>query len=109
MLGIEATGVVAECRGGEFAVGQQVMAMMGGMRRTFDGGYAHYTCVPARRVLPFTSELDWVTLGAVPEMLQTAYGSLTIGLAAQPGETILIRGGTSSVGMAAAVLTGSKT
>ena len=104
VLGIEATGVVAECPGGEFAVGQQVMAMMGGMGRTFDGGYADYTCVPARQVLPFTSELDWATLGAVPEMLQTAYGSLTIGLAAEPGETILIRGGTSSVGMAAAVL-----
>ena len=43
-------------------------------------------------------------LGAVPEMLQTAYGSLTVGLDAQPGQTLLIRGGTSSVGMAAAVL-----
>jgi NADPH:quinone reductase-like Zn-dependent oxidoreductase len=37
-------------------------------------------------------------------MLQTAFGSLTIGLDAQPGQSILIRGGTSSVGMAAAVL-----
>ena len=77
--------------------------MMGGMGRTFDGGYAEYTCVPARQVVPFTS-LDWATLGAVPEMLQTAYGSLTIGLDAQPGQSILIRGGTSSVGMATAEL-----
>jgi NADPH:quinone reductase len=46
VLGIEATGVVASCPGGEFAVGQQVMAMMGGMGRVFDGGYAEYTCVP---------------------------------------------------------------
>jgi NADPH2:quinone reductase len=78
--------------------------MMGGMGRTFDGGYAEYTCVPARQVVPFTSSLDWATLGAVPEMLQTAYGSLTIGLDAQRGQSILIRGGTSSVGMATAVL-----
>ena len=78
--------------------------MMGGMGRTFDGGYAEYTCVPAGQVIPFTSDLDWATLGAVPEMLQTAYGSLTVGLDAQPGQTLLIRGGTSSVGMAAAVL-----
>ena len=78
--------------------------MMGGMGRTFDGGYAEYTCVPARQVVPFTSSLDWATLGAVPEMLQTAYGSLTIGLDAQPGQSILIRGGTSSVGMATAEL-----
>jgi NADPH:quinone reductase-like Zn-dependent oxidoreductase len=78
--------------------------MMGGMGRTFDGGYAEYTCVPARQVIPFASDLEWSTLGAVPEMLQTAYGSLTVGLDAQSGQSILIRGGTSSVGMAAAVL-----
>ncbi|HEV7979139.1 zinc-binding alcohol dehydrogenase family protein [Amycolatopsis sp.] len=104
VLGIEATGVVAECPGGEFEAGQQVVAMMGGMGRTFDGGYAEYTCVPASQVIAFRSELDWSVLGAVPEMLQTAYGSLTIGLDAQPGQAILIRGGTSSVGMATAVL-----
>lgn len=104
VLGIEATGLVADCPGGEFARGQQVAAMMGGMGRVFDGGYAEYTCVPVSQVIPFTSELDWATLGAVPEMLQTAYGSLTVGLDAQPGQTILIRGGTSSVGMATAVL-----
>jgi NADPH:quinone reductase-like Zn-dependent oxidoreductase len=104
VLGIEATGVVAHCPGGEFAVGQQVVTMMGGMGRTFDGGYADYTCVPASQVIPFASDLAWSTLGAVPEMLQTAYGSLAVGLDAQPGQSILIRGGTSSVGMAAAVL-----
>ena len=104
VLGIEATGIVAEAPGGEFPVGHKVMAMMGGMGRIFDGGYAEYTCVPAGQVIPFVSELDWVTLGAVPEMLQTASGSLTIGLDAQPGETLLIRGGTSSIGMATAVL-----
>jgi NADPH:quinone reductase-like Zn-dependent oxidoreductase len=104
VLGIEATGVVVSCPGGEFAPGQQVMAMMGGMGRVFDGGYAEYTCVPARQALAFHSDLDWATLGAVPEMLQTAYGSLTIGLDARSGQSILIRGGTSSVGMATAVL-----
>ena len=102
--GIEATGTVSACPGGEFTVGQQVATMMGGMGRTFDGGYAEYTCVPATQVIPFSSDLDWATLGAVPEMLQTAYGSLTIGLDAQPGQSILVRGGTSSVGMATAVL-----
>jgi NADPH2:quinone reductase len=104
VLGIEATGVVAQCPGGELPVGQQVATMMGGMGRTFDGGYAEYTCVPASQVIPFASDLEWSTLGAVPEMLQTAYGSLIVGLDAQPGQSILIRGGTSSVGMAAAVL-----
>jgi NADPH:quinone reductase len=102
--GIEATGIVAESPGGEFEVGQQVVAMMGGMGRTFDGGYAEYTCVPASQVIAFQSDLPWDVLGAVPEMLQTANGCLTIGLDAQPGQTLLIRGGTSSVGLATAVL-----
>jgi NADPH:quinone reductase len=102
--GIEAVGVVEECPGGEFAPGQQAAALMGGMGRAFDGGYAEYTCVPAGQVVPFRSGLDWSVLGAVPEMLQTAYGSLDVGLDAQPGQSILVRGGTSSVGMATAVL-----
>jgi NADPH:quinone reductase len=104
VLGIEATGVVAAAPGGEFPVGAQVVALMGGMGRTFDGGYAEYTCVPASQVIAFRSQLDWAVLGAVPEMLQTANGSLTVGLDAQAGQSLLIRGGTSSVGMAAAVL-----
>lgn len=106
--GIEATGVVAACPGGELAAGQQVVAMMGGMGRSFDGGYAEFTCVPVGQVIPFESELPWTTLGAVPEMLQTAYGALTVGLDVQPGQTLLIRGGTSSVGLTAAILGGRR-
>jgi NADPH:quinone reductase len=104
VLGIEATGVIEDCPGGEFAAGQQVAALMGGMGRAFDGGYAEYTCVPVGQVVPFASSLDWPVLGAIPEMLQTANGSLHIGLDAKAGQTLLVRGGTSSVGMASAVL-----
>jgi len=104
VLGIEATGTVVACPGGEYSTGQQVAALMGGMGRTFDGGYAEFTCVPVRQVVPFSSALDWAVLGAVPEMLQTARGSLTVGLDAQRGQSLLVRGGTSSVGMATAVL-----
>lgn len=104
VLGIEAVGEVVNCPGGEWTEGQQVAAMMGGMGRVFDGGYAEYTCVPVSQVVPFSSKLDWSTVGAVPEMLQTSYGSLTVGLDAKSGQSLLIRGGTSSVGMATAVL-----
>src|SRR6478609_5190245 len=86
------------------AVGQQVVTMMGGMGRSFDGGYAEFTCVPVAQAIALRSELPWTTVGAVPEMLQTAYGALTVGLDVQPGQTLLIRGGTSSVGLTAAIL-----
>jgi NADPH:quinone reductase-like Zn-dependent oxidoreductase len=104
VLGIEATGTVEACPGDEYSKGQQVCAMMGGMGRTIDGGYAEYTCVSASNVHAFTSSLPWSTLGAIPEMLQTSYGSLTVGCDGQTGQSILIRGGTSSIGMATAVL-----
>jgi len=104
VLGIEAAGTIDADPSGTFRPGQQVMTMMGGMGRSFDGGYAEYTCVTVGQVIPFRSDLDWATLGAIPEMLQTAYGSLTVGLDVQAGQSILIRGGTSSVGMTAVVL-----
>lgn len=102
--GLEAVGLVVEAPGGEFPVGAQVAALMGGMGRTFDGGYAEYVSVPAELIVPFTSSLDWDVLGAVPEMLQTAAGSLRVGLEAIAGQSLLIRGGTSSVGLAIATL-----
>ena len=60
--------------------------------------------MPVAQTVRFESDLPWDVLGAVPEMLQTAYGSLTVGLDVRAGQTLLVRGGTSSVGMAAAVL-----
>jgi NADPH:quinone reductase-like Zn-dependent oxidoreductase len=102
--GIEAAGVVVDAPGGQFAAGQQVITMMGGMGREFDGGYAQYVVVPAGQVIPFRSSLPWEILGAVPEMLQTANGSLTTGVDGKPGQSLLIRGGTSSVGLTLAVL-----
>ncbi|MEV6446894.1 zinc-binding alcohol dehydrogenase family protein [Amycolatopsis sp. NPDC051716] len=100
--GIEAVGIVDA--GGDFTPGQQVATMMGGMGRTFDGGYAEYTLVPENQVIPFRSGLPWEVLGQVPETLQTAYGSLTTGLDLQEGQTLLIRGGTSALGFATATL-----
>jgi NADPH:quinone reductase-like Zn-dependent oxidoreductase len=101
VLGIEAVGVVDDAADPDLAVGQQVATLMGGMGRVFDGGYAEYTVVPRGQVIPFTSELSWDIIGAVPETLQTAYGSLSTGLDLQPSQSLLVRGGTSSVGLAA--------
>lgn len=104
VLGIEAVGVVEEAPGGEIAPGAVVATGMGGMGRAFDGGYAEYTCVPASNVHVVHADLPWEILGALPEMLQTAWGSLFRALRLQHGERLLVRGGTTSVGLAAAAI-----
>jgi len=101
VLGIECVGIVEEAPNTPFQTGQSVAAIMGGMGRKFDGGYAEYTCVPESSVFPLTADLEWAILGAIPEMFQTAWGSLHTALEIQPKQTLLIRGGTSSVGMTA--------
>ena len=104
ILGIEAVGQVVEAPSREFPGGQIVATAMGGMGRQFDGSYAEYTCVPASQVQALETKLDWSTVAALPEMLQTAWGSLHTALQIESGQSILIRGGTTSVGLAAAVL-----
>jgi NADPH:quinone reductase-like Zn-dependent oxidoreductase len=102
--GIECVGIVEEDPSGKYKKGQQVASIMGGMGRDFDGSYAEYTLVPEKIVLPFHSELPWVTLGAIPEMFQTVSGSLRQALEVKKNEVLLIRGGTSSIGMLACQL-----
>jgi NADPH:quinone reductase-like Zn-dependent oxidoreductase len=126
VLGIEAAGVVEKCPSGKFKPGQkvsppqdvsrilrdtfadtilrelQVASAMAGMGREFNGGYAEYTCPKAANTQLLETGLDWTVIGAVPEMLQTSYGSLFKALKLKKTDRLLVRGGTTSVGLAAA-------
>jgi NADPH:quinone reductase-like Zn-dependent oxidoreductase len=104
ILGIEAVGLVEEAPGNEFAKGDAVATAMGGMGREFDGSYAEYTCVPATQIQTLKPGPAWDILGALPEMLQTAWGSLFKALRLEKADRLLIRGGTTSVGLAAAAI-----
>jgi NADPH:quinone reductase len=105
ILGIEGAGVIAEtCKNSKFKVGQKVITMMGGIGRSLDGSYAKYTLVKEENIIPFESDLDCSIIGALPEMLQTAYGSLSQGLHIKKDDTLLVRGGSSTVGLTAAIL-----
>jgi NADPH:quinone reductase-like Zn-dependent oxidoreductase len=103
VLGIECVGIVAASTDPMLPDGTTVAAVMGEMGREFDGGYAEYALLPNSLLLPVTTTLPWDVLAALPETYLTAQGSLdALGLAPGSQERLLIRGGTSSVGMAAA-------
>ena len=98
--GIECVGEIADPSDSGFAVGQKVVALMGGMGRSFHGSYAEYALLPRRIVFPVESDLPWEALGAVPETYFTAWGSLFECLHLSPEDTLLIRGATCALGYA---------
>ncbi|GAA1253708.1 zinc-binding alcohol dehydrogenase family protein [Kitasatospora nipponensis] len=99
--GIECAGVVEADPSGELPVGTTVVAILGGMGRTRDGSYAELVTVPATNVVAVRSSLGWADLAAVPEVYATAWSGLFGTLDVRPGERVLVRGATSSLGQAA--------
>jgi len=107
ILGIEATGTVESAPGSEDRLekGDIVATAMAGMGRNYDGGYAEYTVVPATQVqIVKTKGLSWEQLGSLPELMQTTWGSLYTSLQLKKEDHLLIRGGTTGIGLAAAAL-----
>jgi NADPH:quinone reductase-like Zn-dependent oxidoreductase len=103
VLGIECVGLVAASTHPRLPEGTAVAAVMGEMGRDFDGGYAEYALLPNALLMPVTTTLPWDVLAALPETYLTARGSLdALGVGPAARGRLLIRGGTSSVGMAAA-------
>ncbi|CAM0142207.1 hypothetical protein VKS41_008612 [Umbelopsis sp. WA50703] len=102
--GIECVGIVKSCPNGEFKVGTKVAALMGGMGRSINGSYAQYTCVPTSNVVEIDADLPWEELAAIPESYATAWTCLFRNLDLKKGQTVIIRGATSSFGQAAVKL-----
>jgi NADPH2:quinone reductase len=103
VLGIECVGEVVGAGSDGLTGGQTVVAAVGGMGRDFDGSYQEVALLPSRQVTAVNTSLSWAELGAIPETFGTAWGSLDL-LKLSAGQTLLVRGATSSVGMAAITL-----
>ena len=99
--GIECVGEIADPSDSGFSIGQKVVALMGGMGRSFNGSYAEYALLPRRIVFRIESDLPWEALGAVPETYFTAWGSLFECLHLTADDMLLIRGATCALGYAA--------
>lgn len=99
--GIECVGIVDSCPAGEFPVGAKVAALMGGLGRTINGSYAQYTRVRAANVALVESDLPWAYLAALPETYAVAWTCLFRNLNLEAGQTLVLRGATSSFGQAA--------
>jgi hypothetical protein len=99
VLGIECVGVVADSTTPTLMPGQKVAALMGGMGREFDGGYAEYVLLPNDRIWPVHTSLTWEEFGAVPETFVTALGSIKQ-LRLRADSRLLVRAATSGVGVA---------
>lgn len=102
--GIECAGIVVDASDTRFAVGERVVALMGGMGRSFNGSYAEYVLLPEKQVFSvddLVSNSTWAEIAAIPETWFTAWGSLMVNLRMSAGERLLIRGGTSALGLAA--------
>ena len=98
---IECVGEIEDASDTHFTIGQKVIALMGGMGRSFNGSYAEYALLPAHHVFSIESNLTWERLAAVPETYFTAWGSLFECLQLKKEDTLLIRGATCALGYAA--------
>ena len=97
ILGLEVAGEVDQLGDGvsRWAMGDRVCALLGG------GGYADYAVVDARHALPVPDDLDFVQAATLPETVCTVFANVFEAGALKPGETLLIHGATSGIGVTA--------
>jgi NADPH2:quinone reductase len=95
--GMEIAGEIAALGPGasRFAVGDRVMAIVGG------GGQAQLAVLHEREPMPVPETLDWAAAGGLPEVFTTAHDALFTQAGLAPGEHLLVHGGAGGVGTAA--------
>lgn len=97
ILGLEVAGEVDQVGDGvtRWSVGDRVCALLGG------GGYAEFAVVDARHALPVPHGMDFVQAAALPETICTVFANVFEAGALKAGETLLIHGATSGIGVTA--------
>jgi len=95
--GLEVAGVVAAVGSGveEFPVDAPVCALLAG------GGYAEYCVAPIAQTLPIPGQLTLVEAASLPEAYFTVWSNVYGFGRLAPGETLLVHGGSSGIGVAA--------
>jgi NADPH:quinone reductase len=98
--GMELAGEVVELGAhppgtGRFAIGDRVMAIVGG------GAQAELMTVHERLLMPIPGSLDWPAAGGLPEVFTTAHDAIFAQAELRPGERLLVHGGAGGVGTAA--------
>jgi putative PIG3 family NAD(P)H quinone oxidoreductase len=94
VLGLECSGTIAALGEGvtDWAVGDEVCALLSG------GGYAELVAVPAGQLMPVPDGIDLVTAGSIPEVACTVWSNLFMIAGLQPGERLLVHGGSGGIG-----------
>ena len=94
VLGLEVAGEVVK-GAGRWQAGDEVCALLGG------GGYAEYAVVDARHALPIPKGLSLTEAAGLPETVFTVYANVFEHGALKAGETLMIHGATSGIGVTA--------
>ena len=97
ILGLEVAGEVDQIGEGveRWRTRDRVCALLGG------GGYADLAVVDARHTLPIPDDLDFIDAAALPETVCTVFANVFEDGALKPGETLLVHGATSGIGVTA--------
>ncbi|MEQ7155680.1 NAD(P)H-quinone oxidoreductase [Brevundimonas aurifodinae] len=103
ILGLEVAGEVDQIGDGttRWKLGDRVCALLAG------GGYAGQAVVDARHALPVPDALDFVQAAALPETVFTVFANVFEAGGLQPGETLLLHGATSGIGVTAIQMAGA--